>query len=380
MKICVDISPAVQGHAGIGRYAQELLTSLTQVDAANEYLAFYNGPARAQVPAPLAALPRRRTRLPNKVWQAEVALAHLLHWPHDRLFRGVDLFHATDNLLPYLGRVKSVFTLYDFAFHHYPETLSAPNRRYLLSMMPRFLRAADRVIAISASTKRDALRVYGLDDSRVTVVYAGVRASFRPAPSAARAAVAQKHNLPARFILALGTIEPRKNLVTLLEAYRWLKTRGLGLKLVVAGRVGWLAQATLQRLRSLGLEGEVLLPGYIPDEDLPALYSAAALLAYPSLYEGFGLPVLEALACGTPVVCSDASSLPEVAGDAALMVNPLDVAAWGQAITRVLADEDLREEMRIKGLAQAARFSWERAAQETLAVYGSLSATRRLQG
>ncbi len=378
MKICVDISPAVQGHAGIGRYAQELLATLTQVDKANEYVAFYNGSAKAPVPPSLAGLARRRVMLPNKLWRAEVGLSHGLHWPEDRLLREVHLFHATDNLLPYFAHIKSVFTLHDLAFHYYPETLSTANRRYLAMMMPRFLRAADRVIAVSLSTKRDVMQVYGLDESRVTVVYEGVQPYFRPAPSGARAALAQKHNLPARFILGLGTIEPRKNLSTLLQAYRALKSRGLGLKLVLVGKVGWLADATLQQVRVLGLEGEVILAGFIPDEDLPALYSSSALLAYPSLYEGFGLPVLEALACGTPVVCSNASSLPEVAGDAALLVDPLDVSAWVQALSRVLADEDLREEMRMKGLAQATRFSWERAARETLGIYASLAATRRL--
>jgi glycosyltransferase involved in cell wall biosynthesis len=379
MKICVDVSPAVHGHAGIGRYTQELLAALLQVDAANDYVAFYNQPATAHLTPPLDRLPRRTSRLPNKPWRAQVLLAHLTRWPQDRRFRGIDVFHATDNLLPHLTHLRSVFTLHDLAFHYYPETLSAANRRFLEAMMPHFLRAADRIIAVSESTRRDAVQRYGIDENRIRVVYEGVSARFRPAPGGAVAALAQKHNLPARFILALGTVEPRKNLVTLLEAYRLLKTRGLGLKLVVVGKVGWLAETTWQRLRALGLEGEVILPGFIPDEDLPALYSASALLAFPSLYEGFGLPVLEAMACGTPVVCSNASSLPEVAGHAAILVDPLDVAGWAAALGRVLADEGLREEMRGSGMAQATRFSWERAARETLATYASLLNTRPLQ-
>ncbi|MDQ4078327.1 MAG: glycosyltransferase family 4 protein, partial [Chloroflexota bacterium] len=183
--------------------------------------------------------------------------------------------------------------------------------------------------------------------------------------------IRQKYNLPAIYALFVGTIEPRKNLVSLLKAFRITRERHPNLKLVLAGKKGWLYEEVFQTLHKLGLESEVIRLGFVPDEDLPALYSAARYFVYPSLYEGFGLPVLEALACGTPVICSDRSSLPEVAGDAAILVAPDEIGALVQAMERVLIDSTLRQAMRERGIEQARRFSWERAAKETLALYGN---------
>jgi glycosyltransferase involved in cell wall biosynthesis len=180
------------------------------------------------------------------------------------------------------------------------------------------------------------------------------------------------YGLPERYVFCVGTIEPRKNLTTLLEAYQALRSRGFNFKLVIVDKKGWLYKGFFRRLRELGLEGEVVFPGFIPDEDLPALYSAAELFVFPSLYKGFGLPPLEAMACGTPVIASNASSLPEVVEEAGIMVEPRDVSGLTEAMRRVLTDEGKRREMREKGLRQAARFSWERTAQETLEVYRSV--------
>jgi glycosyltransferase involved in cell wall biosynthesis len=178
--------------------------------------------------------------------------------------------------------------------------------------------------------------------------------------------------LPEQFILSLGTIEPRKNLASLLEAYRVLRNQGSDLGLVIVGKKGWLYEGFFHRLRELGLENEVLFTGFVPDEDLPAICSAAELFVFPSLYEGFGLPVLEAMACGAPVITSNVSSLPEVAGNAALLVDPASVRELTEAMAAVLQDEELRTSLQSKGPKQAARFSWEKAARETLAVYQSV--------
>jgi len=198
------------------------------------------------------------------------------------------------------------------------------------------------------------------------------------------ARVRNRYGLPERFILYVGTIEPRKNLTTLLEAYAALTSRVSNLQypisnihLVIAGRKGWLYEGFFRRLRELGLEREVVFPGFVPDEDLPALYSAAELFVFPSLYEGFGLPPLEAMACGTPVITSNSSSLPEVVGEVGIMVEPRDVRALAEAMELVLTDEGKRREMREKGLRQAARFSWKRTAQETLEVYRSVVGAER---
>jgi len=249
------------------------------------------------------------------------------------------------------------------------------NRWFLTLMMPRFLQAADTVIAVSECTKRDAVRLYGLDEAKIRVICEGVNSRFRPASPEAMAVAWARYGLPERYILCVGTIEPRKNLNTLMEAFATLKVRPAtcDLRLVIVGKKGWLYKGFFRRLRELGLEGEVVFPGFVPDEDLPALYSAAELFVFPSLYEGFGLPPLEAMACGTPVIASNTSSVPEVVGEAGILVEPRDVRVLAGAMERVLMDEGKQREMRDKGLQQAARFSWERAARETLQVYGEVA-------
>lgn len=369
MRICLDISPAVHHRAGLGRYAQELLVALLAVDPENEYLAFYNRPCEAQVDPPLDRLLHLTTNLPNKPWRMSVLLAQLTHLPQDRLFPAVDLVHATDHLLPRLSQVKSVFTLHDLIFRFHPETHKPLNRWFLTLMMPHFLQAADAVIAVSECTKRDAVRLYGIDEAKIRVIYEGVNPRFRLATPEAISGVRQKHGLPEHFILSVGTIEPRKNLNTLLEAYRALRHRGAQFKLVIVGKRGWLYRGFFRRLRELSLEDEIILPGFVPDEDLPALYSAADLFVFPSLYEGFGLPPLEAMACGTPVVTSDVSSLPEIVGDAAITIDPHNAQELAEAILHVLEDPALRVGLHHKGVARAKMFSWEDTAKRTLQIY-----------
>ncbi len=376
MRICVNASPAVHHIAGLGRYTQELMTALLAIDSKNDYVAFYNRPGEAQVEPPLDRLPRLTTNLATKPWRMSALLAHFARVPQDRLFPAVDLFHATDHLLPRLARVRSVFTLHDLVFRFYPETHKPLNRWFLTLMMPRFLEAADAVIAVSEWTKKDAIELYGLDEDKIRVVYEGVNPRFRPASAESISAVRQKYGILEKFILCVGTIEPRKNLTSLLEAYHSVRNGRRDLKLVIVGKMGWLYEGFFRRLRELGLENEVIFPGFVPDEDLPSLYSAADLFVFPSLYEGFGLPVLEAMACGTPVVTSNSSSLPEVTGEATVLVDPNDVQALIRAMSAVLDNKELRGELHAKGLRQAAKFSWETAAYETLALYDKVLVRR----
>lgn len=374
MRICIDTSPAVHHRAGLGRYAQELTSALLAAESENEYVAFYHQRAEAQVDPPLDRLPHLTTNLSTKPWRMSALLSHLTGFAQDRLLPGIDLFHATDHLLPRFNRVRTVFTLHDLIFRLYPQAHKPLNRWFLTLAMPQFLRAANAVIAVSKNTKGDAVRFYNLDEAKFHVVYEGVNERFRPAPAQDVAHVRQVYALPEHFILSLGTIEPRKNLTALLEAYRHLLDRGSDLRLVIAGLKGWLYRGFFQRLHELGLEDHVVFPGFVREADLPALYSAADLFVFPSLYEGFGLPVLEAMACGTAVVSSNAASLPEVAGDAALMVDPHSVADLVQAISALSENENLRQELEAKGPRQATKFSWQKAAHETMAVYRSVLA------
>jgi glycosyltransferase involved in cell wall biosynthesis len=241
-------------------------------------------------------------------------------------------------------------------------------------MMPRFLRAADAVIAVSEHTRRDAIRTYGVEESKIRVIYEGVDRRFKQQPADAIVAVRRRYGLPDTFLLTVGTIEPRKNLTSLLHAYHALRNEGAEFGLVIVGKKGWLYADFFQTLDELGLEGDVVLPGFVPDEDLPAVYSAADLFVFPSLYEGFGLPVLEALACGTAVVASNAASLPEVSGEAAIMVDPNNQGDLVCAVREVMGDARLRRDLRSRGPQQAAKFSWQKAARDTLALYTSLVA------
>ena len=371
MRITIDLSAAVRRHAGLGRYAHELTAALLALPTGDEYRAFLHSAGAGLRPdPPLDCLPVRSVPLDAKPWRMSVLLASFAGVPLDAVVGATTIFHGTDHLLPPTRRIRTVFTIHDLIFRFFPEHHLPLNRWYLTVMMPRFLRAADALIAVSEQTKRDAMALYRLPAERIHVVYEGVDDRFQPVADPARlAALRQRFKLPERFLLYLGTIEPRKNLPALLDAYHSLVAAGEEADLVIAGRKGWLYQPVFAHVRRLGLERRVHFTGWVDDADAPALLSAARAFVFPSLYEGFGLPPLEAMACGTPVVASNTSSLPEVVGDAGLLVDPTDRAALAAALRRVLADDGLAATLRAKGLRRARRFRWEKAALETLAVY-----------
>ena len=284
----------------------------------------------------------------------------------------LDLLHGAVNINPALSLCPTVVTIHDLSFMRYPQAFPPMQRWYLHHQVRRSARAARRVIAISQATRQDLIQLFGVPAARIDVVYNGVDASFCPAPAGEVEAFRRRQGLPQRYILHLGTLEPRKNLVRLVRAFAQVRAQDPGrpaVSLVLAGGKGWDYDAIFAEVARLGLEQAVLFPGYVPDQELAWWYRAATVFVYPSLLEGFGLPVLEAMACGAPTVTSNLSSLPEVAGDAALLVDPTAEDALAAALLRLLGDQDLAGELRGRGLAQAARFSWRRTAQETAAVY-----------
>jgi glycosyltransferase involved in cell wall biosynthesis len=287
----------------------------------------------------------------------------------------VDLLHGLAYAVPVACACSVVVTVHDLTFFRFPDTLPPLRRVYLRAATRSATRRALRVIAVSRQTRDDLVQYLDVPAEKVDVVHNGVAESFHPAPAEEVALFRQRRGLPRRFLLFLGTLEPRKNVVSLLEAFAgWREQAGRdggqeGIKLVVAGAKGWYFERIFARAEQLGLGDEVLFPGFLPAGELPWWYRAADCFIYPSVYEGFGLPVLEAMACGTPVITSSVSSLPEVAGSAAIMVDPQDVPALAEAIGRVVRDAGLREMMRHAGLQQAARFSWDQAAAQTATVY-----------
>jgi glycosyltransferase involved in cell wall biosynthesis len=249
------------------------------------------------------------------------------------------------------------------------------NQWFLNLMMPRFVRAADVLVAISECTKRDAITCYQIKPQKIHVIYGGISAHFKPMENLEKLnTVRRTYDLPNSFLLYVGVIEPRKNLPVLFDAFKLANLPDV--KLVITGKKGWLYDETFARVQKLGLEKSVLFTGFVPDDDLPALYSLAEAFVFPSLYEGLGLPVLEAMACGAPTMCSDSSSLPEVAGEAAVLVAPTDVRGWAAAMTSLTQNAALRAGLRERGLAQAARFTWEAAARQAREVYRELYAHR----
>jgi glycosyltransferase involved in cell wall biosynthesis len=279
----------------------------------------------------------------------------------------IDLIHSLAFVTPLVSPCPSVVTIYDLSFLIFPQGFKYSKRLYLSLLTRLSARKARRIITISESTKRDTVRLLEVSSEKIDVVYCGVDKVFHPLPEREVASFRQKRGLSERIILFVGTIEPRKNVVRLVEAYSRLRDRQV--KLVIGGAKGWLYQEVFTRVEELELTGDVLFPGYIPPEELPLWYNAAELFVYPSLYEGFGLPPLEAMACGTPVITSNVSALPEVIGRAGLAVDPMDSKGLAEAMNQVLGDGALSQSMREQGLARAGCFSWAKAARETVEVY-----------
>jgi len=266
--------------------------------------------------------------------------------------------------------------VHDLSFVRAPETSTPVLKAYLDRVVPRSARRATHVLADSQATKDDLIELYGMPPEKITVLLSGVNPEFKPVTDTnSLRAVRQRYQIPDNpYILSIGTVQPRKNYARLITALAALGPAHEDVHLVIAGGRGWLDSPIFRAVYDQGLEDRVHFIGFARDEDLPALYSGAACLAYPSLYEGFGFPVLEAMACATPVVTSTISSMPEVAGDAALLVDPYSVEAIAEALGRLLSDSELRETLVRRGIAQAAQFTWGRTARQLREVYDSILA------
>jgi glycosyltransferase involved in cell wall biosynthesis len=378
MRVVVDARTATDHFPGIGRYVANLCRALAALptDAALDIvlLADPSAPATRQTLPDLPVVPCPVSPFSlSQQWRVRSCLARLR----------ADVYHSPYYLMPYLPGLSSVVTCYDVIPLQYPADFTPAQRLVFRLAHLLALRSALVALAISESTRSDLIRWFGANPGRITVTPLAADPAFRPVPEEEVARVRSKFDLPGDYVLYFGSNKPHKNLVLLVSAWEQVLKVGNGRAgqgagpapggrvLAIAGQ--WDARFPESRhaAETAGLGASTRFLGPVPEADLPGLYCGAVCFVFPSSYEGFGLPVLEAMACGVPVICSNTSSLPEVAGDAAILVDPADTAALAMALRRVLSDPALRAGMRERGIARSAQFSWERTARETLAVYES---------
>jgi len=379
MKIGIDCSAVTADRTGVGEYAYHLVRALSKVDHENSYVfypIFYHLINRRYKDADLPV--RDNFKISKHPPAYPILLQRFVRLAGRSLFTeemlgDVDIVHSTTFCAPrFRDRKKRlVVTIYDLTVITHPECHKKLNIMHCKKGIKDAIRYADAIIAISEHTKKDLVEIAGAPEDLVTVTPLAADPDLGPEREKNTLdIVRKKYKLPGRYILFLGSLEPRKNVTTLIKAYAALP---VGLKdevrLVIAGARGWLNSPVHDTLEKLGLMERVTFTGYVDRNDLSALYSMAECFVYPSLYEGFGLPVLEAMACATPVVTSNTSSMPEVAGTAARLIDPLDEGQLTEALEEILGSSDLRKKMTAHGLEQAKKFSWERCARETLEVY-----------
>jgi glycosyltransferase involved in cell wall biosynthesis len=362
MLIGVDASRAIlPQRTGTENYSLYLIQALSRVGPGHRYRLYTR-----EMPPPGLLPSSANVEVRSMPWPRL--------WTHGRLswemlWHPPDLLFVPAHVLPLIHPPSSVVTVHDLGYLYYPQA-HPPFQRWYLDCSTRYhCRVAAHIIADCQVTKDDLIRHYRAVPERITVIYAAYDAErYRPADSTARTSARARYGLEGPYLLYVGTLQPRKNLSRLLEAFARLRETREELTLVIVGKKGWLYEPLFRQVRELGLETSVFFTGYIPEDDLPLLLSGATAFVLPALYEGFGLPVLEAMACGTPVVCSNVASLPEVAGDAALLADPLDVEDLAEAMMRIVEDTALRRELVARGLERVRTFSWERCARQTLEV------------
>ena len=368
IRVGINASKYFDIHTGVGRYTSSLCRSISKGKDGNDYYFYLPGRNSGIYGKDMngVQLGEKRMFLQNNtlriLWE-QILLPIKIR--KDRL----DLFHYTDHAMSLFQRTHPiVITVHDIAYIRFPYLLNKSRQIYKKYILNSSIKRADIIIADSHSTKRDIIEFFNVDEKKIKVVYLGVESRFYPISNVEEYRL--RNNLPSKMILNVGTLEPRKNVVALIRAFKKLKGRGLkDYKLVIAGDKGWLYKRIFDEVKSNDLQKEVLFLGIVEDEDLPMLYNCADIFVYPSLYEGFGLPPLEAMACGIPVITSNTSSLPEVVGNAGIMVDPDDVNSLCESMCNVLKDKELWCHMSKKGLKRAKLFSWEETARKVLELY-----------
>lgn len=380
MHVMIDYTPAVHQRAGIGRYTRGLVNGLMQLNPPYRFTLFVLGRSGAyHIPDCLPDNFTVRVVTLSDRWATVIWHRMNLPLPVELLAGRADLFHGPSFTLP-PAWMPCVLTVHDLSFLRYPEGAHPPLLRWLCKAVPRSVRRARHILADSENTRQDLIELMHVPPERITVIGAGIEEHFRRVEDRHQLeAVRRRYQLPECFILGVSTLEPRKNFTGLIAAFNILAAQPAHtqLHLVIAGAKGWNYEPIFAAAAVSPFCQRIHFAGFVEDADLPALYSLARAFVFPSHYEGFGIPVLEAMACGTPVVCANNSSLPEIAGDAALMVDSANPAEIAEATDRVLTDSALRQEFIRRGYAQSRRFTWQAAAQRLLEVYEALSRSQK---
>jgi glycosyltransferase involved in cell wall biosynthesis len=366
MRIVFDGTTLTPGRTGVGYYTEHLLQHLARevVHTGDEIVVVSNQPIDTQAPLPPHVRVHDGHRFPIRIGWMQLRAARALEALRP------DVAHFTNGMMPIGSPVATVVTVHDMSLRLYPNC--HPVRRLLLNrpLMHLAIRQASSIVTVSNSARRDLLRLHGVAPDRVAVVHEAASPAFRPIADRARLEdMRARYHLPRRFMLYVGTIEPRKNLGRLMAAFAEARKAGIPHHLVCVGPYGWSSRDLSGHIEKLGIQDAVHFTGYVPFEHLPAIYNLGDFFAFPSLYEGFGLPVVEAMACGVPVLTSSTSSLGEIAGDAAETVDPMNTDAIADAIIRLATDAGLRADRSERGVLRARSFSWGQTARDMLAVY-----------
>lgn len=375
MKIAIDATAVPPKPMGAGWYVLRLIVHLARLDTSYKFIVF----AQRCVQPFLAELPPDRVEI---VWLPDKHPARRLAWEQTlfpRLIRqsGANLLHSPHYTVPLRLPIPTVVTFHDMTFFTHPHLHTLPKRLFFPWMMRRSAKKTNYLIADSENTRRDAIRLLSIPPEKIETVHLGYEDIFRPLDNPELlAATRQKYRLPEKFLLYTGAIEPRKNVSLLLTVFEQLAQRGLEQDLVLAGNLGWMYESVLSQIEGMAARKRVHRLGHVAYTELPPIYNLADVFVYPSIYEGFGLPPLEAMACGVPVITSNISSMPEFVGNAGILVPPDDETALMQAIERVLQDASLRRRLAVEGPRQASHFTWQHTAQKTLRIYEKVLAAQ----
>ncbi len=369
--IGIDYTPAYEQGAGIGRSVRGLVSALATIDTDTDYRLFVAGASHNTLPSSLAPNFKYYPSRISPKWWARIWHRAQIPYRVEYILGKIGLYHATDFVLPPIHpQTKSIVTIHDLSYVRVPETASPSLKKYLDMVVPRSIARATHVHAVSETTRQDIIALYNTPPEKVSVIFNAVEPRFKPV-DVSKAILAKYHIPDEPYIISVGTVQPRKNYSRLVKSLVQLRQK-YDVHLVIAGGRGWLEDEFYATIRQTGMTDYVHVTGFVADDDLPALYSGSMCMAYPSLYEGFGIPVLEAMACGTPVLTSTTSSLPEVAGDSAILVNPYNIDAIQDGLERLISDQNLRKTLSEKGLLQAQKFTWEQSARQLKHLYTQL--------